>query len=81
MCHVHSIRLILFNFHEDPAKPVAILHFTVAETDGKKSPINRKGEMTLQRFSQVNHLVVLQTPNHHESVQFSSLLPVINVLC
>lgn len=79
--HVHSTRLILFNLHKDPAKPIAILHFTVAETDGKKSPVNRKGEATLQRFSQVNHVVVLQTPNNHEAVQFFSSLPVINVLC
>lgn len=78
---MHSIHLVLFNLHSDPAKPIAILHFTVAETDGKKSPVNRKGEVTLQRFSQVNHFVVLQTPNNHESVQISSLLPVINVLC
>lgn len=37
--------------------------------------------MTLQSFSQVYHSVVLQTSNSHESWQFSSLFPVINVLC
>ena len=80
-CHVHSIYLISFNLHKNSAKPITILHVIVAETGGKKSPKKRKYEMTLQSFSQVYHFVLLQTSSSHESWQFSSLFPVINVLC
>lgn len=42
MCHMHSIYLNFFNLHKNPAKPITILHFIVAETRGKKSPKKRK---------------------------------------
>lgn len=81
MCHAHSVYPVFFNLHKNPAKPITVLHFIVAESVGKKSPKKRKYEMTLQSFSQVYHFVVLRTSNSHESLQFSFLFPVINVLC
>lgn len=71
MFHVHSVPLVLFNLHKNPT---AILYIPVAESGRQKSPINRKGEMTLQSSSQVYHFLVLQTSNSHESLQFSFLV-------
>lgn len=78
MFHVHSVPLVLFNLHKNPT---AILYFPVAESGRRKSPINKKDEMTLQSSSQVYHFLVLRTSNSHESWQFSFLFLVLNVLC
>lgn len=69
------------HYHQRPAELLAVLHFTIAKTDGKKSPINRKDEMTLWSSSQVCCCIILQTPRSHESPQSSFLFPVINGLC
>lgn len=80
-CAFHIQYPIWLNRHKNPAKSITVLHSLVAEIGGKKSPKNRRDEMTLPCFSQVYCFVVLQTPNNLELLKLSSLFSVINVLC